>query len=344
MSSNISRRGDHIRVLRSLGYYHHGVFVSNDEVIHFTTAEDDGILDWSKARVMQTDLQQFLRGGELEVVKHDESKLYPVDDIVEYARDCVGDTGYNLFRENCEHFANECVIGEHRSKQSDGFIGAIKTAADFAGDKVMGLFGTIASTALDFLGNIFSSPSSSSGRKPAKTEKVKLEQVERDRQIKLAEIERDKSLSLADKEAARLKIERDTQIRLAELEIEQKKLDEIECDRQIKLAEIERDKSLSLADKEAARLKIERDTQIKLLQEQTRSRMAEAEQQAGLKEPENEMQLRLIDKKRADKFSSGRATRADSNADDEPNRNRKGANGRFCGTNKAIHYLAGKND
>ena len=214
MSSNIPRRGDHIRVLRSLGYYHHGVFISNDEVIHFTTAEDDGILDWSKARVMQTDLQQFLRGGRLEIVKHDPSKLYPVDDIVEYARDCVGDTGYNLFRENCEHFANECVIGEHRSKQSDGFIGALKTAADFAGGKVMGLFGSLISGALDIFGNIFSSPSSSSSRKPAKTEKVKLEEVERDRQIKLAEIERDKSLNLADKEIARAKIERETQTRI----------------------------------------------------------------------------------------------------------------------------------
>lgn len=262
-NSNIPHRGDHIRVLRPLGYYHHGIFVSNDEVIHFTSTDDDSILDWSKARVMQTTLQQFLRGGELEIVKHDPAKLYPVDDIVEYARDCVGDTGYNLLFENCEHFANECAIGEHRSKQVDGFLGAAKTAVNFIGGRAMGLFGTIASTALDFLGSIFGS-SSSGGRKPSKTEKVKLEEVERDRQIKLAEIERDKSLSLADKEIARAKIERETQTRLKKLEIE--------------------------------RIKAEQDYQIELLREQTRAHMAEAEQRAKLSAMEHEMQLRLIDK------------------------------------------------
>ena len=269
-SSNIPRRGDHIRVLRSLGYYHHGVFVSNDEVIHFTTAEDDGILDWSKARVMQTDLQQFLRGGRLEIVKHDPSKLYPVDDIVEYARDCVGDTGYNLFRENCEHFANECVIGEHRSKQSDGFIGALKTAADFAGGKAMGLFGSLISGALDILGNIFSS-SSSGGRKPAKTEKVKLEEIERDRQIKLAEIERDKSLSLADKEAARLKIERAHQIKLLQ---EQTRSRMAEAEQQAGLKELENEMQLRLIDKDNERINLVRDAQQELIQMQTMSQIA----------------------------------------------------------------------
>ena len=275
IKNNIPRRGDHIRVLRSFGYYHHGVFISNEEVIHFTSTSDDSIFDWSKASIMKTDLQQFLRGGELEIVKHDANKLLPFDDIVEYARDCVGDTGYNLLFENCEHFANECVIGEHRSKQADGFIGAAKFTINFIGGKAMGLFGNLVSGALSLFGNIFSSPSSSRSRKPTKTEKVKLEEVERDRQIKLAEIERDKSLNLADEEAARAKIEQESKIRLAEIEnerikaeqlhqIEKIKLEQVERDRQIKLAEIERDKSLNLADKEIARAKIERETQTRI--------------------------------------------------------------------------------
>lgn len=41
--------GDHIRVMRAGGLYaHHGVYVSDDEIIHFTGTEDDSILDWSK--------------------------------------------------------------------------------------------------------------------------------------------------------------------------------------------------------------------------------------------------------------------------------------------------------
>ena len=56
-------RGDHIRVKRAGGiYFHHGIFISVDEVIHFTGGDDDSILDWSKATVRQTDLKNFLRG------------------------------------------------------------------------------------------------------------------------------------------------------------------------------------------------------------------------------------------------------------------------------------------
>ena len=109
-------RGDHIRVSRVL-YSHHGIFISPDEVIHFTAGDDDSILDWSKAKVMKTDLQTFLAGGTLEVARYDDDEVYPVDDVVEYARSCVGDTGYNLIFENCEHFATECKIGEHRMRK-----------------------------------------------------------------------------------------------------------------------------------------------------------------------------------------------------------------------------------
>ena len=41
--------GDHIRVQRYHGLYaHHGIYVSDEEVIHFTGTDDDSILDWSK--------------------------------------------------------------------------------------------------------------------------------------------------------------------------------------------------------------------------------------------------------------------------------------------------------
>lgn len=268
--SNKPHRGDHIKVLRSLGYYHHGIYVSNDEVIHFTNTDDDSVLDWSKAHVMKTTLQEFLRGGEVEIVKHDAAKLYPVDDIVEYARDCLGDTSYNLFFENCEHFANECAIGEHRSKQADGFIGAVKFAGNFMGGKAMGLLSTLASGALDLLGKVFGS-SSSSGRKPSKTEKVKLEEIECDRQIELAKIESDKTLKLADKEASRLKIERDTQIKILQ---EQTRSRMAEAEQQARFKEIENEMQLRLIDKDNERIGLMRDAQIDIIKAQTMSQLA----------------------------------------------------------------------
>ena len=84
-------KGDHIRVNRGM-YTHHGVYISNDEVIHFTGTEDDSILDWSKNEVIKTDIEYFLRGGQIEVKEYtdDELKdLYPVEHIVAYARACL---------------------------------------------------------------------------------------------------------------------------------------------------------------------------------------------------------------------------------------------------------------
>ena len=58
--------GDHIRVLRIDGLYaHHGVYISDNEVIHFAGREDDSILDWSKAEVISTDLNFFLKATPL---------------------------------------------------------------------------------------------------------------------------------------------------------------------------------------------------------------------------------------------------------------------------------------
>lgn len=266
-------RGDHIRVRRMHGvYYHHGIFISNDEVIHFSRENGESI---SAARVMNTDLKKFLDGGTVEVAKYDSAEVYPVEDIVEYARDCVGDTGYNVFNENCEHFATECKTGEHESKQSlkAKIVGNFILNA-LTGGKTMGFFGTALAAAANFLGGLFGG-SSSSGRRPSKTENVKLAEIERDRQIRLAEIEKshqlklaelegNAKLKLADKENARAKIERDRQIKLAELETE--------------------------------RIQAERAAQIEILQEQSRARMLEQAQQAKFAEMENEFQLRLIDK------------------------------------------------
>ena len=48
------KRGDHIRVQRSGIYSHHGIYISDEEVIHFTGTDDDSILDWSKCEVICT--------------------------------------------------------------------------------------------------------------------------------------------------------------------------------------------------------------------------------------------------------------------------------------------------
>ena len=184
------KRGDHIRVCRMNGiYYHHGVYVSDAEVIHFTGDDDDSVLDWSKAHVIKTSLARFLNGGSVEVKEYNDSELqdlYPVEGIVNYARSCLGDGGYNLIFNNCEHFANSCTLGRFRSRQVENVLGGN-----------MGLWGSIKS----FFGFGSSSRSSSSYNYNYEPDKVKI-----------AEIERDMKLKLADKEKERIELMRDAQL------------------------------------------------------------------------------------------------------------------------------------
>ncbi len=192
-SSKNPKRVDHIRVRRMNGlYYHHGIFISAAEVIHFTGDDDDSVLDWSKARVIKTSLENFLRGGDVEVKEYNDAELddlYPVEGIVSYARACLGDAGYKLIFNNCEHFANACTLGKYRSRQVENIFG---------GDK-MGLWDSIKK----FFG----------GGSLSKNRSTSSYNYEPDK-VKIAEIERDTKLRLADKEAERIELMRDAQLEL----------------------------------------------------------------------------------------------------------------------------------
>lgn len=179
------KMGDHIKVSRGL-YSHHGIYVSDEEVIHFTGKDEDSILDWSKPEVISTDLDYFLKGGVLEVKEYTDDEfcdLYPVEDIVKYARACLGDKGYNLVFNNCEHFANVCTLGRFRSNQVESVLG-------FGGDYDMGLFGGIGRAIKSLFGG-----NSSGGSRSTTTyepDKVKIAQIEADNKIKLASMEQDR--------------------------------------------------------------------------------------------------------------------------------------------------------
>ena len=188
-------KGDYIRACRGL-YSHHGIYVSDDEVIHFTGREDDSILDWSKPEVISSDLDYFLKGDILEVKEYIDDELqdlYPVDHIVEYARACLGDKGYNLIFNNCEHFANTCTLGRFRSKQVENVFSSLFDKGTVVyGGRNMGLF--------DIIGNIFGRKSSEGTRSTSSTnttynyepDKVKIAQIEQETKIRLAEMDKER--------------------------------------------------------------------------------------------------------------------------------------------------------
>ena len=52
--------GAQVRVRRS-GYYHHGIYIGNGEIVHFDGSPNEQ--DAAAVRVRRTGMEEFLRGG-----------------------------------------------------------------------------------------------------------------------------------------------------------------------------------------------------------------------------------------------------------------------------------------
>lgn len=108
--------GDIIRTKVSF-YHHYGIFVSQGRVIQFGLP-DDPMRAADQIKVLTTDIYGFLQGGELEVADPDKAtrkRMRKPEQIVMAAEAKIGEGGYDILHNNCEHFVNECAFGEHRS-------------------------------------------------------------------------------------------------------------------------------------------------------------------------------------------------------------------------------------
>ena len=115
--------GDMVRV-PSGSFYHYAICVSDDSVVQFGDSIINPNADASKIEVYEASIDDFLKGRFAEVAEYDKKELKrknsPVK-IILHAKSCIGRKGYHILHNNCEHFANECVFGEHKSSQTDDF-------------------------------------------------------------------------------------------------------------------------------------------------------------------------------------------------------------------------------
>ena len=123
MDSNTIRPGDVISVARTVLhikklYRHYGVYVGNNRVVHFTALGRGCEINPWLAYVQETTLEAFLAGGEY-TVEPCRFSTFERSVIVERARSFVGKGKgtYNLFINNCEHFAVWCATGDYHSSQ-----------------------------------------------------------------------------------------------------------------------------------------------------------------------------------------------------------------------------------
>ena len=115
------RPGDIIRV-NTGRYYHFGIYIGNDAVIHFAGPDAHTLTDASKARIRRDPLDRFSMGKSLEVREYslkEKLKKRPPAKVIEYAESQLGNAGYDIIYNNCEHFVNRCMFGIAYSTQID---------------------------------------------------------------------------------------------------------------------------------------------------------------------------------------------------------------------------------
>ena len=114
--------GDQIRVNRGNIYYHHGIYIGDNNVIHFSATNEDGLLNSKNVFVRIDSLNTFLKHSELEIAIYSDDELnnlYSKEEIINRAKASLGESGYDLFRNNCEHFSNRCAFKTHQKNQYD---------------------------------------------------------------------------------------------------------------------------------------------------------------------------------------------------------------------------------
>jgi Lecithin retinol acyltransferase len=112
--------GAHL-VTPRFGYAHHGVYVGGGAVVHYGGLSDN----WRGGPVEEISLTRFAHGHPVWVRPARPNGLRCAE-IVRRARSRLGENSYRLLRNNCEHFSEWCVNGEHRSPQVERLLGRLQ--------------------------------------------------------------------------------------------------------------------------------------------------------------------------------------------------------------------------
>ncbi len=127
---------DHLRVPRHHGLFlHHGIDLGDGTVAHYLEGRE----------ILRSSIEEFRKGENITVITHPSPSKSSV--TLRRAKSRIGEKRYNLLFNNCEHFANWCKTGKHRSQQMENFlhqsslgaiaIGQVLPAAFFSGLRLL---------------------------------------------------------------------------------------------------------------------------------------------------------------------------------------------------------------
>ena len=107
-------RGDQVYVYREvvgIPYEHHGINCGDGTIIHYSKIGD--------AKISRTSKEKFARGKAVYVKP--QATAFIADIVVSRAESRLGEQQYDLFFNNCEHFANWCKTGRNECLQLERF-------------------------------------------------------------------------------------------------------------------------------------------------------------------------------------------------------------------------------
>ena len=114
-------------------YEHYGVYIGQQQVIHFAGEPGDSEIFDESAMVREVSLSVFEQDSEYRIIDFPKEStiagyhLYSAEETVERAKSRLGESGYGLLGNNCEHFAYWCKTGVKFSNQ----VEALKNKFDW---------------------------------------------------------------------------------------------------------------------------------------------------------------------------------------------------------------------
>jgi len=108
-------QGQHLYIKKAGGSYtHHALGLGNNRVIHYSGLADGISL---AGEIEEVGLDVFAQDQEILFKEHPKRK-YSVADSILRAQLRLGESQYHILHNNCEHFVEWCISGNHRSEQS----------------------------------------------------------------------------------------------------------------------------------------------------------------------------------------------------------------------------------
>jgi len=115
-----------------------------------------GLFDIENAVIEQVDIETFSQSRPIVAV---DSKLeFPAEEVVQRAQSRLGERSYDLWNNNCEHFANWCRSGDHSSPQIDITETIARQAAAIAAKPLLKKIVSSAATRGGLAGSIAKGP------------------------------------------------------------------------------------------------------------------------------------------------------------------------------------------